>query len=187
MGATGSRELFFQAGFDVLAESGYGALKLASVCSRLGVTSGSFYHHFASWSEYTRQLVTDWRDRMTVRVEEVGDDPDPRRRLDRLIEGGLTLPHGAEAAIRVWGSIDPLVRDTQAAVDRHRFDAVFESALQVLGHRRQAELFASWSIYLLVGYEQALLPRDPEGLEWLVTQLLESLDAGRFASVPDSD
>ena len=98
MGATGSRELFFQAGFDVLAESGYGGLKLASVCNRLGVTSGSFYHHFASWSEYTRQLVTDWRDRMTVRVEEVGDDPDPRRRLDRLIEGGLTLPHGAESA-----------------------------------------------------------------------------------------
>lgn len=73
MGATGSRELFFQAGFDVLAEAGYGGLKLAAVCGRLGVTSGSFYHHFTSWSDYTRALVTDWQDRMTDRVEEVGD------------------------------------------------------------------------------------------------------------------
>ncbi|MHA0284899.1 TetR/AcrR family transcriptional regulator [Mycobacterium sp. C3-094] len=187
MGAVGSRELFFQAGFDVLAEAGYGGLKLASVCGRLGVTSGSFYHHFASWSEYTRQLVTHWQVQMTARVEEVGEEPDPRRRLDQIIKGGLALPHGAEAAIRVWGSIDPHVRDAQAAVDRHRFDAVFAAALQVLGNRRQAEMFASWSIYLLVGYEQALLPRNPDGLEWLVTQLLDSLDAGRFASVPDGD
>ncbi|TRW87771.1 TetR/AcrR family transcriptional regulator [Mycolicibacterium sp. 018/SC-01/001] len=187
MGAVGSRELFFQAGFDVLAEAGYGGLKLAAVCQRLGVTSGSFYHYFASWSDYTQQLVVDWQDSMTARVEEVGTDPDPRRRLDRLMKGALALPHGAEAAIRVWGSIDFHVRDAQAAVDRHRFDAVFEAALQVLGNRRQAELFASWSIYLLVGYEQALLPRNPDGLEWLVTQMLESLDAGRFASVPDGD
>lgn len=179
--------MFFQAGFDVLAEAGYGGLKLASVCGRLGVTSGSFYHHFTSWSEYTRQLVTHWQQQMTVLVEEVGEEPDPRRRLDRIIKGGLALPHGAEAAIRVWGSIDPHVRDAQAAVDRHRFGAVFEAALQVLGNRRQAEMFASWSIYLLVGYEQALLPRNPDGLEWLVAQLLDSLDAGRFASVPDSD
>ena len=75
--------MFFQAGFDVLAESGYGGLKLASVCGRLGVTSGSFYHHFANWSEYTRQLITHWQVQMTVRVEEVGEEPDPRRRLDR--------------------------------------------------------------------------------------------------------
>lgn len=187
MGAVGSRELFFQAGFDVLAESGYGGLKLAAVCRRLGVTSGSFYHYFTNWSAYTGQLVAHWQKGMSVRLESARVEPDPRHRLDRMIKGALTLPHGAEAAIRVWASIDPQVRTAQAAVDRLRFDAVFESALQVLDNRRQAEMFAAWSIYLLVGYEQALLPRNPDGLEWLVTELLESLDAGRFASVPDGD
>ncbi|BBX67313.1 TetR/AcrR family transcriptional regulator [Mycolicibacterium psychrotolerans] len=188
MGAVGSRESFFNAGFDVLAELGYGGLKLAEVCHRLGVTSGSFYHYFSSWSDFTRQLVAHWHEGMTVRVvEAVRDEPDPRRRVDKLIKGALELPHGAEAAIRVWGSIDPHVRAVQAAVDHQRFDAVFESALQLLDNRRQAEMFASWSVYLLVGYEQALLPRNPDGLEWLVTQLLDSLDAGRFRSVPDGD
>jgi len=188
MGAVGSRESFFRAGFDVLAELGYGGLKLAAVCRRLGVTSGSFYHYFESWSDYTRQLVAHWHEETTVWVvDAVRNETDPRRRVDTLIKGALSLPHGAEAAIRVWGSIDPRVRTVQAAVDHQRFDAVFESALPVLGSRRQAEMFASWSVYLLVGYEQALLPRDPDRLEWLVTQLLDSLDAGRFESVPDGD
>ena len=48
----------------------------------------------------------------------------------------------------------------------------------------QAELFAAWAVYLLVGYEQAILPRDISSLRWIVSQLLEALDSGRFDSVP---
>ena len=33
---------------------------------------------------------------------------------------------------------------------------------------RQAELFASWSLYLLVGYEQSTRPPDMVGLTWMV-------------------
>jgi hypothetical protein len=55
-------------------------------------------------------------------VEAVRAEPDPRRRIDTLIQVGLTLPHGAEAAIRVWSSVDPQVYPVQAAVDQQRFD-----------------------------------------------------------------
>ena len=188
MGAVASRESFFEAGFDVLNEAGYGGLKLAVVCQRLGVTSGSFYHYFSSWSDYTRQLVEHWHEGMTVRVvEAMKSEPDPRRRVDRLTKAGMGLQHGTEAAIRVWGAMDPDVRDVQAAVDRQRFNAMFDSAFEILQNRRQAELFAAWSVYLLVGYEQTLLPRNPDSLEWLMTQLLDSLDAGRFSSAPDDE
>ncbi|MGE0220669.1 TetR/AcrR family transcriptional regulator [Mycolicibacterium sp.] len=188
MGAVASRESYFDAGLDVLSDLGYGGLKLAEVCQRLGVTSGSFYHYFTNWSEYTRELVEHWRNGMTVQVvEAVAAEPDPRRRLDHLIEAGLTLPHPAEAAIRVWSSIDPQVRAVQTEVDRQRFDTVYGSALEILGDERQAELFAAWAVYLLVGYEQASLPPDPGGLAWIVGQLLEALDSGRFGTVPPRD
>ena len=53
-----------------LTDLGYGGLKLAEVCNRLGVTTGSFYHHFPSWSAYTRELVAFWVQDRTVRLIE---------------------------------------------------------------------------------------------------------------------
>ena len=188
MASVASRESYFETGLDVLSDLGYGGLKLAEVCHRLGVTTGSFYHYFPSWSAYTRQLVEHWHDGMTVNiVEAVRAQPDPRMRIGSLIEAGLTLPHGAEAGIRVWSSIDPQVRAVQAEVDRQRFAALYESARDILESDRNAELFAAWALYLLVGYEQVTLPPDTAGLGWLVAQLLDALDSGRFTSVPERE
>jgi hypothetical protein len=39
----------------------------------------------------------------------------------------------------------------------------------------------------LVGYEQATLQRDTDALEWIAGQLLDALDSGRFATVPDGE
>ncbi|HEX7323631.1 MAG TPA: TetR/AcrR family transcriptional regulator [Mycobacterium sp.] len=185
MPTAASREVYFETGLDVLSELGYGGLKLAEVCKRLGVTTGSFYHHFASWSVYTSELIRYWVDAQTVRqVDLVRAEPDPHRRIDQIIQIGLALPHGAEAAIRAWSSADPEVHGVQAQVDQERFDILRESALEVLHDRRQAQLFASWGMYLLVGYEQALLPRDATAFAWIVGQLTYALHSGRFTDVP---
>jgi len=187
MAAVLSQQAYFETGLEVLSELGYGGLKLAEVCNRLGVTTGSFYHYFPSWPVYTRALVQHWREVRTIQnVEFVRAMPDPRERLDSMIQIGLELPHGAEAAIRSWSSADPQVHAVQTEVDRQRFDTLYEAALQVLGDGRQAHLFASWGMYLLIGYEQALLPRDSAAIEWISRQLLEALDSGRFAGAPSS-
>ena len=59
----------------------------------------------------------------------------------------------------------------QAAVDQQRFDIMYESALEILQNKQQAQLFARWAVYLLVGYEQATLPRDTAALAWIAEQL----------------
>jgi AcrR family transcriptional regulator len=183
-----SRESYFEAGLDVLSDLGYRGLKLAEVCNRLGVTTGSFYHYFSGWPAYTKELVAHWMQGHTVQIiEKVRAEADPRRRIDTLIQVGLTLPHGAESAIRVWSSVDPGVYPIQAAVDQQRFDIVYESAFEILRNKRQAQLFAAWGVYLLVGYEQAALPRDAAALKWIAGQLTDALDSGRFASVSDGD
>src|SRR5271154_4498711 len=127
--ATGlSREAYFDAGFEVLSDAGYGGLKLAEVCGRLGVTSGSFYHYFSNWSDYTHQLVNHWKNARTTELLDCRRDiPDPRRRIDQLIHNGLNLPHGAEAAIRTWSNLDPDVQAAQEGVDRPRTDIMRES------------------------------------------------------------
>jgi AcrR family transcriptional regulator len=187
MAGVASRESFFKTGLEVLSDLGYGGLKLAEVCNRLGVTTGSFYHYFASWPVYTKELVAHWMQRQTVQIIEAARaEPDPRRRIDTLIQEGLSLPHGAEGAIRLWSSVDPEVYAVQAAVDQQRYDIMCESAFEILQNKRQAQTFAAWGVYVLVGYEQATLPPDSEALAWIAGQLLDALDSGRFASVPDN-
>lgn len=188
MASVVSREAYFETGLDLLSDLGYGGLKLAEVCNRLGVTTGSFYHYFPNWPAYTKELVAHWMQARTVQViEALRAEPDPRRRIDALFETGLDLPHGAEAAIRVWSSVDPHVHAVQVAVDQQRFDVTYEAAFEILQHKRRAQHFAAWAVYLLVGYEQATLPRDGAMLKWIVGQLGDALDNGRFESVPDGE
>ena len=188
MASVASRESFFETGLDVLSDLGYGGLKLAEVCHRLGVTTGSFYHYFSNWSAYTRELVAHWMEVRTIAIIKASSaERDPRVRIGTLINEGLVLPHGAEAAIRVWSSLDKDVYDVQAAVDQQRFDVLHEAARELLGNDHGARLFAGMALYLLVGYEQTLLPRNAEDLAWIAGQLLDALDEGRFGSAAGAD
>ncbi len=162
-------------------------MKLAEVCRRLGVTTGSFYHYFENWSAYTHALIEHWLAESTQeRVNQLRADPDPRRRIDAIIDVGLNLPHGAEAAIRVWSAIDPQVRTVQEDVDRQRFEVLRDSAMEIAARRaagaavRQTGRSTSWS-----AYEQSTLPRDTVGAGLdQSTQLLAAMDSGGFPSVP---
>ncbi|MEW2479385.1 TetR/AcrR family transcriptional regulator [Mycobacterium sp. NPDC049093] len=183
-----SREAYFETGLDVLSDLGYGGLKLAEVCNRLGVTTGSFYHYFPNWASYTRELIAHWREARTRRVvEALRADHDPHHRILSIIQEALALPHGAEAAIRVWSSLDPDVYAVQAEVDQLRFDIVFESAYEIIGHERNARYYAAWSLYLVIGFEQATLTRDPDALEWISLQMRDALESGRFTPAAGPD
>ena len=64
---------------------------------------------------------------------------------------------------------------------------MYQSALEILQNHHQAQMFARWAVYLVVGHEQATLPRDNAALAWIAKQLTDALDDGRFASVPTDD
>ena len=68
MPTVATRESYFETGLEILADRGLGGLKLAELCGRLGVTTGSFYHHFSGWQIYTRELVRYWMHDRTVRL-----------------------------------------------------------------------------------------------------------------------
>lgn len=188
MASVVSREAYFETGLDVLSDLGYGGLKLAEVCNRLGVTTGSFYHYFASWSAYTHDLVDHWVQARTVStIETLANEANPRVRIGQLIDEALVLPHSAESAIRVWSAIDPDVYQVQATVDQQRFDVMRDAAFEILEDAHQARLFAAWAVYLLVGYEQTTVHRNPDDLRWIADQLLDALDSGRFDTAPDGD
>lgn len=185
MATVAARASYFETGLEVLADRGFGGLKLAEVCNRLGVTTGSFYHYFPNWAAYTRELIAYWLEDRSLRLAALfRAEADPRRRMQIVIREVLSLPHSAEAAIRSWSSVDPDVNAVQCEADRLRFTVCYDFAMEIVNDDRQAEVFAKWAVYMLVGYEQTTLPRDHRDYEWMSNALLNLLEAGRFEDVP---
>ncbi|MGC4935459.1 TetR/AcrR family transcriptional regulator [Gordonia sp. DT30] len=169
-----ARVRFLEAGLIVLAEDGYGALKLAAVCARADATTGSFYHAFDNWAEFSSALIVYWREEKSRRpIAEARKVTDPRQRLAVLVDIGLTLPHDSERAIRVWAAQDAEVRRHQEEVDLERRDFIAETYRVALGDDFPAQDYATMSMYLLVGYESGTL-RSHEALAAGFRVLLES-------------
>jgi AcrR family transcriptional regulator len=161
-----TKSRFFVAGMDILAEEGCGGLKLAALCRRVGVTTGSFYHSFDSWHDFTRQLVQNWREERTLRATELARaEVDPAERVELLLRVGIGLPHSAEAAIRVWAGVDPEVGAVQELVDRERLDAATAALAELTDDPDEASDLARAAFYLVVGFEQANGNRDVRTLE----------------------
>jgi AcrR family transcriptional regulator len=122
--STLSRDDYLTAGLDLLAEGGVGAVTIAALCEHLGVTKGSFYHHFGDVSAFHEALLDSWEASTHHAIEAARAVTDPHRRLGVLKELGVAAHHEAESAIRAWGrSHEP------AAVVVRRVDAAREANL----------------------------------------------------------
>lgn len=167
---------YFDTAFELLSEQGYSALKQAAVCKRLRVTTGSFYHYFENWHDFTSQLLEHWKtERTTQLVEAAQQHGDPLDQLEALLQFALNLPHRAEAAIRVWSKVEPEVRLIQDAVDAQRLEVVVHATRAILGDEDEALNHARWGLYLLAGYQELDFGQDPEALEWVLRRVLLSL------------
>lgn len=161
---------FFDEAMEILASDGYGGLKLAPLCKRLGLTTGAFYHSFKNWNDFTTQLLDRWmRERTQSFIDLVHAEDDALSQVDVLLQAALSLPHAAEAAIRVWSAIDPTVCAMQEEVDTMRYRVVREAFAAMLPDE-SADRFAKSGMYLLIGAEQAQAFRDPAAFEWALQQ-----------------
>jgi AcrR family transcriptional regulator len=97
-----TKEDWCQSGLDLLAESRGVAPKVRQVASELGVTYGSFYHHFSSADDLYRQMLQYWRKTMLGEVtKEHLEKPDPSLSslMETLVRRGLPR---FDVAIRQW-------------------------------------------------------------------------------------
>ena len=121
------RERWLETALNVLATEGGARLRIDSMVRSLGVTKGSFYHHFKNREEFVRELIDYWSSEYTQSViNDVNDnDSSPS---DRLLE--LTLRIEAEGldkfdiAFRSWAAQDPLVAEALKEVDLRRYEFV---------------------------------------------------------------
>ncbi|HEY1973811.1 MAG TPA: helix-turn-helix domain-containing protein [Pseudonocardia sp.] len=164
-----SRVAYLEAALDVLADSGSDALTVAELCTRLGVTKGSFYHHFSGTAELVTALLAFWEeDRSQRLIAASAAEPDPAARVELLSRIAVGLPHAAEAALRAWGRSNAEVRDVVARVDSAREDHLMDSMMLAGSPPEQARLRAKTAIAVLVGTQQR---EDPVNLATLLAML----------------
>ncbi len=120
-----SRADWVRAGLTHLRDHGPQALTIERLCAALGVSKGSFYHHFRNLGAYHAALLDRWvQDHTQAPIEQSALAPVGQARLDRLGALVRDLDHALDLAVRRWSFDLPEVRARVAEVDARRVDAL---------------------------------------------------------------
>lgn len=158
---------WLQAGFALLAEDGFTALKIDTLSIRLGMTKGSFYWHFADMAAYKAALVSawaQWRDDDHRRFAEL-ETLAPRDRLIKMT-AFLISPRQwmLERAMREWARSDRAAARSVKAADRRARAAVRQAFLDLGLSEAVAEQRSQWLFAIGIGalhLSNAKSPRIP--------------------------
>jgi AcrR family transcriptional regulator len=112
------RELWLLAGQELLRRGGIGAVKLQALTTELGLTTGSFYHHFSGMADFLDELARYYgSDQVRQHVDRIGGD-DPRERLRRLAAVSRDERMGPlDTAMRAWAGSNELAAEAVAQAD----------------------------------------------------------------------
>jgi len=167
-----TKEQYFHTALEVLAELGFKGLNIGLLCRRLGVTSGSFYHHFGSWQGFVDSLLEHWENRQILLLRDRNfNQGNPDDDVTAMFDLTLGLHHAAEAAIRAWAANDESVNLALKRVDESRRRTVHKAVVGVIGEDTTAAVVTSLGMAMLVGYQQiAAGGGDGTSLDDLLTQ-----------------
>jgi len=140
-------------GLDLLREEGDHALTVEALCTRMGKTKGSFYHHFSGRGDFVVRLLEFWERTFTDRlIEDLEPLGDPRKRLRALGERTVReVDLRLERAIRLWGDREATARAVLERVDGARENYLREQFTAATGEPHRSLLAARAHLALLVG------------------------------------
>ncbi|MGW5190848.1 TetR/AcrR family transcriptional regulator [Kribbella sp. NPDC004138] len=173
-----SRTEWLDAGLELLAAEGAPAVTIERLTSALGVTKGSYYHHFKGASGYKAALLEHFEAQYTTRlIDTVEGDRDDGEKLRHLLRLVLADPDSAalEIAVRAWALQDPEVRAAQERVDKAR-TAYLEKVCRGLGMDVDPDRFAQLLYLILIGTEQVVPPVGKQDLREIYDLVLRLID-----------
>jgi AcrR family transcriptional regulator len=142
-----------------LAVSGHRSVTLEALLDQLGVSHGSFYHHFKNRTELTQAMLAHWEQAMTLDIVQRGEQlRDISQRIDHLIDRGeslFELQTPLENAIRTWSQTDDLVKATMQRVDRLRRQHCQSLAGLVTADKQRAKTLGDLVHAVFVGSQQS--------------------------------
>lgn len=160
---------YFDAAWDLLAQQGSDGLTIAGLTGRLGLTKGSFRHHFGVLPTFVHQLAEEWERAETGALDKCLAERNPRRRLELLIADLLQAPPPATTAWQAWGTTNPVVAAALRRVHDHREHALALTLAQVLNSTDE-RMLAEITIAFALGLRRWDPPLDGALLGWAASE-----------------
>jgi AcrR family transcriptional regulator len=159
-----TRTDWLKAGLQLLAEEGAPAVTIERLTDQMGLSKGSYYHHFQGVGGFRTALLEYFEAQFTTRlIDTIEEEPDadPAVKLNRLLELVLAGPDDAklEIAVRAWALQDAEARKTQERVDRARTEYLQGLCRGLQSDKLTEPNRLAQLLYLIfVGAEQVLPP-----------------------------
>ena len=178
-----TRERWLDEGLALLTEQGPGGVTIDALCARLGLTKGSFYHHFRGRSGFQVALLEHFERRETQRFIDVAEaDPavDGAGRLRRLVDAVVEDEGGhpeLEVAVRTWATQNDVARAHVERIDRVRVEYAQRLWREAIGDGDRADDLGLMTYLLLIGAHHLVPPASPSDIARISGRLLDLLGA----------
>ncbi|HEU5416207.1 MAG TPA: TetR/AcrR family transcriptional regulator [Streptosporangiaceae bacterium] len=162
-----TRDQWIDEGLAALSAEGIAGVRIDRLATRLGVTQGSFHHHFSGKADYQHALLqryeADEHRTIATAVAAVSDLPasEALTALPRHARIDLRL----DAAIRGWAVESDQARDVLCRVDKARLDTLITLWRRVLRDPHRARIAALIPHLIIVGASLALPSPSPSELQ----------------------
>lgn len=178
-----SRERWLHEGLETLAENGAAALTIEALSVRLGLSKGSFYHHFKGMADYRRALLEYFEEReneeFIVRADAAALPPGEAR-LRGVVDDVMRAEGGRprlEHAVRAWAADDAEARGYLDRIDRDRVDFA-QTQFEAMGLEAAAAAdFAQIAHLMSIGARATVPPQTPARLRALWDRLIRAAAA----------
>ncbi len=168
-GWRGSADLWLDAAYQMLIESGVDSVKVMPLAEKLGLSRTSFYWHFSDREALLAGLIARWESRNTANLIARAELP-----AATITEAVLHLcdcwiwpelfDSRLEFAIRTWALTDTTLAETLAQADATRIAAIKALFLRFAYPESEADIRAHTLYLTQIGYismrfDEPLIPR----------------------------
>ena len=185
-----ARQRWLDEGVEMLTqEGGAGALRIDRIAPRLGLTRGSFYHHFKGAADFKRELLDHLEKRQLgafseVIAEERSDEGRTAHETTASLISRLAAARSRlrrprlEAALRAWALTDPDAARTQAAIDEGRLEMIRSVWRQVTDDEDEVRMAALLPYVIAIGSSAIMPPLSDEDLALLYERIVALVRIG---------
>ncbi|KIU18765.1 hypothetical protein A7G45_01805 [Mycolicibacterium llatzerense] len=145
---------YFDAAIELLVTEGPGSIKVGSLCSSLGVTTGSFYGYFRGLEDFVEALLAARLSTQNRRLAELtASRVSSAMRMAHLREVARDVPHHAEAALRTWAAGNRAVARLQQRLDEERVATLVEFLRPIVVSPEVAARLGDFGMVFLIGWQ----------------------------------
>lgn len=140
-------------GLQVLNTQGYSEMSIVKLSAKLGVTRGSFYHHFKSFDVYIDELIANWEERIVNQGfdQTLTTPADPQQEFKNLITYVTSLSDKLDLVFRQWAPSNAHVKGHMERLDKKRLSRLEDVFVRLSKDETEGKMLAQISFYAYIG------------------------------------